>query len=455
VHESTVVVIGYSYDRGGTELGLFDLGENGELQHRATYHLRSDDYYSRSNYASRLIGENLVLFSSFRIPENTDPDAWLPAMRRWRAGGSTEPFERVAPISRVFRPVAPLGLNPVVHTMVSCNLAVRSPICEATVLLAHDLTVYYASPTAAYAWTTAWSEAGPSDSLLYRIPFDGGPVSAVGVAGTPRDQLAFLESPDEHLNVVVAHRDHAMLLRVPLSSFSDGSVDAPAWHYRRIARSLGDDLLARFVGPYVLVGGQTWNGDQSRVRSVAITEWAGERTYSLSLKHGPQRIDAIGTNAVVIGGAERSLMMTAIRLGDRPSTAGVLVEKDAFQSDDRSHAFFYREDTADTGLFGLPIITISRTKDDDPWEESARILLVRNETLTFAPAGTLRASADSRVDDDCRVSCLDWYGDARPIFVDDRIVALLGYEIVEGRLGPRGVEEVRRVRLAPQTAAAR
>jgi hypothetical protein len=48
-----VVVIGYSYARGGTEIGLFELGRDGALAYRATYHLRSNDYYSTRNYTSR------------------------------------------------------------------------------------------------------------------------------------------------------------------------------------------------------------------------------------------------------------------------------------------------------------------------------------------------------------------------------------------------------------------
>ena len=52
----TIVVIGYSYQRGGTEVGLFNIDRSGQLAHRGTYHLRSNDYYSSRNYASRLIG---------------------------------------------------------------------------------------------------------------------------------------------------------------------------------------------------------------------------------------------------------------------------------------------------------------------------------------------------------------------------------------------------------------
>ena len=38
------------------------------------------------------------------------------------------------------------------------------------------------------------------------------------------------------------------------------------------------------------------------------------------------------------------------------------------------------------------------------------------------------------VQDRCVASCADWYGNARPIFLRGRIFALLGYELVEGRL---------------------
>jgi len=44
----TLVVIGYSYARGGTEVGLFHIDEAGKLSYRNTYHLRSNDYTPRA-----------------------------------------------------------------------------------------------------------------------------------------------------------------------------------------------------------------------------------------------------------------------------------------------------------------------------------------------------------------------------------------------------------------------
>ena len=81
----TVVVIGYSYSRGGTEIGLFDIGADGKLAYRATYHLRSNDYYSSRNYASRLVGSKLVFYSPLSLNlRRGDPFGSFPALRRWR-----------------------------------------------------------------------------------------------------------------------------------------------------------------------------------------------------------------------------------------------------------------------------------------------------------------------------------------------------------------------------------
>jgi len=56
-----------------------------------------------------------------------------------------------------------------------------------------------------------------------------------------------------------------------------------------------------------------------------------------------------------------------------------------------------------------------------------------------------RAAAD----DGCRASCVDWYGNARPLFLRGRVFALMGYEIVEGRLVADKIIETGRVDFAP------
>ncbi len=67
VSEDMVAVIGYSYERGGTEVGLFRIDRAGNLEYRSTYHLRSNDYYSSRNYASRLIGSKLIFYTPLSV----------------------------------------------------------------------------------------------------------------------------------------------------------------------------------------------------------------------------------------------------------------------------------------------------------------------------------------------------------------------------------------------------
>ena len=51
--------------------------------------------------------------------------------------------------------------------------------------------------------------------------------------------------------------------------------------------------------------------------------------------------------------------------------------------------------------------------------------------------------------DACKASCVDWYGNSRPLFLRNRVFALLGYEIVEGSLNGAGISEIRRISFAP------
>jgi hypothetical protein len=78
----------------------------------------------------------------------------------------------------------------------------------------------------------------------------------------------------------------------------------------------------------------------------------------------------------------------------------------------------------------------------------------------------LQAAEGGARDDACKASCVDWYGNARPIFLGDRVLALMGYEIVEGRLHGGGwrfgeqpgvlaaeqIVERRRISFAPNAA---
>jgi hypothetical protein len=474
VSEDSVAVIGYSYERGGTEVGLFRIDRAGNLAYRSTYHLRSNDYYSSRNYASRLIGSKLIFYTPLYLnPYATDPFATFPAVRKWHKGATPAEFQRIVSPTRVYVPETKLtaqnGLA--LHTVTVCDLANDNFKCDATAVLGAPGRVFYVSPESVYVWTTNWSGYGQQrdqQSMLYRLPLDGSGPSAIGVSGSPVDQFSFLESEDKHLNVLVrnnssgdgmwgaeyANGDVAML-RMPLSLFNDGTDHASSWCYHPLPKPAGYTFQNRFVGNYLLYGtGSGWgapgNNKQSSLYAVRFTD--GD-TSELQVNHGVDRIEALGADAIVVGTDGKDLHFTAIKLGDAPKLADEYVRKDASQGELRSQGFFYKPDGPDSGVLGLPISVPVRSGYMHLFQSSAAILFLRNHSLHFEELGELNAQSDKAVADGCRASCVDWYGNSRPIFVRGRVLALLGYEIVEGDLKEGHMRELRRINYAPSRVA--
>ncbi|HEY8204337.1 MAG TPA: hypothetical protein VIF81_06395, partial [Pyrinomonadaceae bacterium] len=166
--------------------------------------------------------------------------------------------------------------------------------------------------------------------------------------------------------------------------------------------------------------------------------------------HGVDRIEALGANAIVVGTDGSNLHFSAIRLGDQAEVADEYIRKGASQGELRSHGFFYKPDGPNSGVLGLPISVPGRSGYRHLFEDSAAILFLRNDGLRFEEIGELAAQSEKATDDACRASCVDWYGNSRPLFVRGRIIAMLGYELVEGTVTDGRMREQRRVNYSPQ-----
>lgn len=470
VSDDTVVVIGYSYERGGTEVGLFNIDRAGNLSYRSTYHLRSNDYYSSRNYASRLIGSKLIFYTPLYMnPYAEDPTVTFPAVRKWHKGATPQEFQRIVSATRVYRPEREINPNSglALHTVTVCDLASDFK-CAATAVLGPPGRVFYVSPESVYVWTTEWSynrQRNVERSMVYRMPLDGTGPSALGVSGSPVDQFSFLESQDKHLNVLVrssgsgdgmwsAERTagEVALLRVPLSSFNDGSDSASSWDYHGLPKPSGYTFQNRFVGDYLLYGtGSGWGAPQNKTQSnLYAVRWADGDLSELKVNHGVDRIEALGSDAIVVGSDGSNLRFSSIRLGASPEVADEYMRKGASQGELRSHGFFYKPDGPNSGVLGLPISVPGRSGYKHLFEDSAAILFLRNNDLHFEEIGELAAQSEKAVDDACKASCVDWYGNSRPLFVRGRIIALLGYELVEGTVREGRLRELRRVNYSPQ-----
>jgi hypothetical protein len=469
VSNDTIVIIGYSYQRDGTEVSLFNIDAQGQLSYRSTYHLRSNDYYSSRNYASRLIGSKLIFYTPlYFYPGDDDPFQSLPAVRKWHKDAKANEFRRIVPATQIYRPATEFNVvdGVALHTVTICDLANNGFDCQATSVIGPEGNVFYVSPDSVYVWATSWSEnSDRSKSLLFRMPLDGSAPSAVRTWGGPVDQFSFLQSEDQHLNVLVrseatgdamwaaqvAEGDIA-LMRIPLTSFSDGSQLVPANQYRQLPEPEGDEFQNRFVGDYLIYGtGSGWGEPETtnKLKDLFLVNWSRGDLHRIQLPHGVDRIEQMGSDAVVVGTDGKDLHFTAVRLGDHPEFASRYTRPAASQGELRSHGFFYKPESDNSGILGLPVSLPGRAGYKHLFESSAAILFLRNDALEFRVIGELEAQSDKAVDDQCHASCIDWYGNARPLFLRGRVFALLGYELVEGRVDDGRIRELQRINYAP------
>ena len=480
-----VVVIGYSYGRGGTEVNRFRISPDGQLRFEDAYHLRSNDYYSSRNYASRLIGNRLIYYTPLYLGYGrTDPLDALPAIRRWQGSNDRGAFRRIADARQVY--IAPRLRDDqdaridALHSVISCDLTAPELDCDATAVLGPASRTFYVSGNAVYLWVADWRQdpkRNQPGSYLYRMPFaESQRPAAIAARGAPTDQFSFRE--DERagrIDVLVRSqgRGDAMwrpefsngdvaLLQVPFRAFGDGSEEAPGRFYRDLPppRGEGYQFQNRFVGDYVLYGngGAQGSGRDGEGWVTAASVRGGPAT-ELALAHGVERIEVLGNDALVVGGGGEDLGFTEIDLSRRnPRVGDRYIHQSAGQGESRSHAFFYSPDPnsrdGSSGTLGLPVAKAVEPQYRRFFGSAASMLFLRRDQRRFSPAGELDARFAHITDDGCQASCVDWYGNARPIFMRGRIFALLGYELVEGRLEGGRIRELDRTNFAPRMARA-
>ena len=466
-----VIVVGYSYARGGTEVNRFIIGEDGSLTYKDSYHLKSNDYYSSRNYASRLLGNKLIFYTPIPFwQENWEKQ--LPSIRRWD-GKKDKEFSTISSPTEVYVAESVRGdQNAIVdtfHSVTTCDLTAANLNCSANVLMGANARTFYVSGRAVYIWVTDSfvSKDRKKSSVLYRMPLNGEAPSAVMTLGGPVDQFSFKEDRRANMLNVVVRSDSGgdgmwrpevsdgdvALLRLPLSEFGDGSGTARPGDYRPLPRTSEDDwsFRNRFIGNNLVYAAGEWQ-EQTRRMDVFTVPLRGGKVSRVSVPHGVDRIEAMGDDALVVGSDDDdALGFSSIELGAGSRRGDTFKLPAASEGESRSHGFFFKPDSRNpaSGLLGLPVSReLKRTVSRFLGNGSAIVFLSRRDGR-FRLAGELEARAANAVDDACQASCVDWYGNARPIFLGKRVFALMGYELVEGRRSGRAIKEVNRVSFAP------
>jgi len=472
-----VIVVGYSYSRGGTEINRFRLSPEGRLTFVDAHHLRSNDYYSAENYASRLIGNRLIFYTPLYLRYD-NPAGSLPGIKRWNGDAAARNFRPIIRPSQIFVSPAmlanPDGVISTLHSVTTCDLTAAELACTATGVLGPSSRQFYVAGSGVYLWLGDYGQEQtrrfPFNRYIFRLPFGNERPSAIGARGEVRNQFSFREDPAEGvLNVLVRASEYGgemwqpqaptgtvALIRVPLSEFNDGSREVRQRFYRFLP-SLPNSSIDenRFIGNHVVYGQSAHAADGTR--SVAVAAALREPVATpFPLRNRVDRIEAMGSDAVVIGlGQNGSLGFTALDLGQAEARMGDFYAMPAAsEGESRSQAFFYNPDpsTPDgaSGVLGLPIARPIDGRYYGIARGAAAMMFLRRRQRQFSPAGTLDAQVAGLIDDGCVASCVDWYGNARPIFLRGRTFALLGYELVEGRLGQTGaIRETGRLNFAP------
>lgn len=471
IRGSQVIEIGYSYDEFGTELNRFDLAADGSLAWRDTHYLRSGDYYSSSNYASRLIGDQLVFYAP--VPAVwSELEASLPALRerdpkaRPKLLLSPEDFLVAAPYRN-----GRFALD-TLHTVTRCDLSAPDLTCHASAIAGTWGRAFYVSSSAVYVWIEAAANYdGPTKAetpgQLYRIPLGGAAPGAVQVVGAPVDQFGFAEDAKAGVLRVLLRGEGAgeamwtsevsgggvALASIGLDTFAAGDRALSENRYRRLPEPDGWRFHNRFVGDHVLYAAGEY-GEEETTAAVYAVPVDGGAVQRIALPHGVTRFDKMGADGVAIGpGRGGTLGFSALALEGAARIADTILLPAATEGETRSQAFFFRPDPGSThghsGILGLPIARGRLREGGEFLGSGAAIAFLRRDAERFNPAGELDAAAQVSKRDRCKTSCVDWYGNARPIFLGGRIIALIGYELVEGTLTQGRIAERRRVSFAP------
>lgn len=533
VFDDRILVAGYSYDEGETELASFRIDAAGQLTREGVFTRQSNDYYSSSNYATRVVGDSLVLYSLFDIDE-LDEDGrfglasmqqWvrepedaprLTRRRRWNDPDEVRPVPtgpRLLDANSVYRPVR-TELDPTLHAISICPLTVdvraaASLPCRSTAFVGPQVAQWYVTAEETVLWGAdehlEWDRecaGGPTPlgqvvpAILFRIPHDRSGPGVAAARGVPFDQFS-MQVDAGRLRALVDRRPacdddrdaaEPLYVETPLSVFGPVLREIGERSYAAVPNPGTRWIANRFTERHLVYGGLSqyrrglpdvdwddYDDPQSRewmrrrlARPPAYVVPAGRPgdVSRLDIGHTVIRAERYGDNDVVLTGYRdrRGLSVSLIDLDGRPRIGSTLELEGRFESEGRSHAYNSLVEASGAGLIGLPTSprqrdsrrspSYSRASDISFISVDAGHLLADNGQLTSRlvyAQPRYNSAHDDEADEDglegyeCEVSCIDWYGNSRPIFTDGRIFALMGGELVEGRRGTDRIIEVRRL----------
>ncbi len=445
-----IYVIGYRYSveysdpassngakerTGATEVSSFSLDTaTGELTRGETIFMESNDYFSSGNYASRMVDGELIFYMPSSALQWRDGTyrAHIPSLLANRGAGDVE---RIGPMFEwrdVTRPmVAPR--SPVFHTVVRCALPSSLDMkCSSETILGEWSRTFYVSPEDIYIW---------SADVVYAMPLAStGRIAAHATEGWPIDQFSF-KALDGTLYVAVSEHGEReddsygatlKMLALDRADFDNTGTQALDASNTTLLWE-GEDLNTwgvrqRHIGDHYVMHIEEY-GQRDTTDSLLVHHRVHDTTEFLPLGGYVSRIESLGSLGAMVAEQRGSdLVLYTLSLGATPTVEHEMVLQGLAEGESRSHGFFFKP-AAQGGRFGLPVLGNSGGQH---WWGSgvSNIAFFDVDAIgTMSMTGTVSSSPNA--EGMCETSCVDWYGNTRPIFLGDRVFALMGSEIVE------------------------
>lgn len=506
VQDDHVIVTAYSYKDDATEMSIFKLDQaSGKVASEGVFLITSDDYYDVDNYATRIVGDTLVVYTPYALDQFEERDA-RPILRRWLPEAERKTRQaRGTPLldaRSIYKPVLRTD-DPTVHAISLCPLggfdSKRSLECRTTGFVGPRKAEMFVSPEAVYLWTSAFGDrewwhlpgcdedqaedGAPLDrpradrrdvapGALYRLPIGSRAPGVVGVSGAPYDHLSMDERDGEFRALVdwrsircrsgYAEPAQNAFLKIRTGVF-DTIFQPVADSAFTPLPSTGKAIVEnRFADDWLVFGGRNgWSGDPpdpdtppQSSKVVAVPVKRPKDALVIDVPHNIVRTERVGNDVIVNGYRDdRGLTLTLIGLGKDAHILSSAFLPDRYESEGRSHAFNSIVDEAGNGIIGLPTVKLSAELRRWWWRSDTSDLsfLTKSPTGQLADAGALAATPADQVETDasyiCEVSCIDWYGNSRPVFLNGRIFGLMGTSLVEARIDGDKIREIARIDL--------
>lgn len=420
---------------------------------------------------------------------------WTDAGERLRRRGrpapeSTREGRALVDTASLYRPLLRTA-QPMVHSVTICPLgdyrAGSVPACRVTSFVGPGAREFFVSTEGIYLWMGQspwqWSDVpahleakdcrtapditSTSPAAVYRLPLDGSAPGVVGVRGHPVDQFSMDMTRDTFrlftrwssfgcrgAGAVVNYR----LANVPLGEFARDFAELPEARQVRVpAPGLGA-VENRFADDWFVYGGRLsgWGArpdPQAPGRPLIVVPVdRPQDAQRVELPHNIIRIERVGADRIMASGYRhsRGLDLSLIQLAATSYRLDTAHLTGRFESEGRSHAFNSLIDADGSGMIGIPSVLSRERSGRFVWnsEGSDVSFLTVTAAGRLTDAGALMQGMKRPAPGySCAVSCVDWYGNSRPIFTDGRIFALMATEITEGRMQQGEIAEVQRLNL--------